>query len=190
MRQRLGIADVLMKDPQVIIMDEPTLGIDPEGMRELMALIRELAEKDGRTLLLSSHQLYQVQKVCDRMGIFVKGNLVAYGTLEELGAQIDRDGINTLELSVYPENRRFQELLAQMEGILEVEKQNDLYIIRSSYDIRRKLSHMLAENGYTIMHMRISGSDLDEIYRKYFEKAGETDGKDKRKKIPRTAGAV
>ena len=57
MRQRLGIADVLMKDPQVIIMDEPTLGIDPEGMRELIALIRELSVKDGRTILISSHQL-------------------------------------------------------------------------------------------------------------------------------------
>lgn len=190
MRQRLGIADVLMKDPQVIIMDEPTLGIDPEGMRELMLLIRELAEKDGRTLLLSSHQLYQVQKVCDRMGIFVKGKLVAYGTLEELGEQIDRDGINTLELTVYPENRRFQELLDQMEGILGVEKQNDLYVIRSSYDIRRKLSSTLMENGYTIMHMRMSGSDLDEIYRKYFEKAGESDGKDKRKKISWASGVV
>lgn len=190
MRQRLGIADVLMKDPQIIIMDEPTLGIDPEGMRELMALIRELAEQDGRTLLLSSHQLYQVQRVCDRVGIFVKGNLVAHGTLEELGEQIGGDGINTLELAVYPENRRFQELLGELEGVLEVNKQSDLYVIRSAYDIRRKLSRMLTENGYTIMHMRTSGSDLDEIYRKYFEKAGESDGKEKRKKISRAPGAV
>jgi len=84
MRQRLGIADVLMKDPDIIIMDEPTLGIDPEGIRELMWLIRDLAERDGRTILLSSHQLYQVQRVCDRMGIFVKGKMVDCGTLEEL----------------------------------------------------------------------------------------------------------
>ena len=68
MRQRLGIADVLMKDPQVIIMDEPTLGIDPEGMRELLNLIRELSVKDGRTVLISSHQLQQIQQVCDRVG--------------------------------------------------------------------------------------------------------------------------
>ena len=62
MRQRLGIADVLMKDPKVVIMDEPTLGIDPEGMRELMTLIRSLAEDDKRTILISSHQLYQIQQ--------------------------------------------------------------------------------------------------------------------------------
>ena len=63
MRQRLGIADVLMKDPKVVIMDEPTLGIDPEGMRELMTLIRSLAEDDKRTILISSHQLYQIKLV-------------------------------------------------------------------------------------------------------------------------------
>lgn len=66
MRQRLGVADVLMKDPQVIIMDEPTLGIDPEGMRELLNLIWALSKEDGRTLMISSHQLYQVQQICDR----------------------------------------------------------------------------------------------------------------------------
>ena len=84
MRQRLGIADVLMKDPQIIVMDEPTLGIDPEGMRELLELIRKLSVEDGRTLLISSHQLQQIQQVCDRVGIFVEGSLIASGTLKDL----------------------------------------------------------------------------------------------------------
>ena len=90
MKQRLGIADVLMKDPKVIIMDEPTLGIDPEGMRELIALIRELSVKDGRTILISSHQLYQVQQICDRVGLFVEGKLIACGKIEELAEQVGR----------------------------------------------------------------------------------------------------
>ena len=82
MRQRLGIADVLMKDPKVVIMDEPTLGIDPEGMRELMTLIRSLAEDDKRTILISSHQLYQIQQICDRVGLFVDGRLIACGRID------------------------------------------------------------------------------------------------------------
>ena len=77
MRQRLGIADVLMKDPKVIILDEPTLGLDPEGMREFLQLICEMAREDGRTVLVSSHQLYQIQQICDRVGIFVSGSLIA-----------------------------------------------------------------------------------------------------------------
>ena len=176
MRQRLGIADVLMKDPDIIIMDEPTLGIDPEGIRELMWLIRDLAERDGRTILLSSHQLYQVQRVCDRMGIFVKGKMVACGTLEELGQQISRDGVGTVELSVYPDNVSLQRILKEIKGILDIEKNSDMYVIHSAFDIRRALSKKLTEEGYTIMHLRQAGSDLDEIYRKYFEKAGEKVG--------------
>lgn len=177
MRQRLGIADVLMKDPEVIIMDEPTLGIDPEGIRELMWLIRDLAERDGRTILLSSHQLHQVQRVCDRMGIFVHGKMIASGTLEELGREIAHEGINTLELSAYPDNVKLRDILKGMNGVIDIEKNSDVYVIHSSFDLRRNLSRELTGQGYTIMHLRQAGSDLDEIYRKYFEKAGEQSGK-------------
>ena len=82
MRQRLGIADVLVKDPKLIIMDEPTLGIDPEGIHQLLDLIKELAREDGRTVLISSHLLHQIQQICHKVGIFVKGKLIASGTIE------------------------------------------------------------------------------------------------------------
>jgi len=87
MKQRLGIADVLLKDPRVIILDEPTLGIDPEGVRQLIEIIKTLSKQDGRTLLISSHQLYQMQQICDRVGIFFEGKLVACGTLDELASE-------------------------------------------------------------------------------------------------------
>lgn len=86
MRQRLGVADVLLKKPRVVIMDEPTLGLDPEGAREFLRLIRELAD-EGMTVLLSSHLLHQVQAVCDRVAIFVKGQMIACGPMEELAEQ-------------------------------------------------------------------------------------------------------
>ena len=86
MKQRLGIADVLLKDPRVIILDEPTVGIDPEGVRQLVEIIKGLSKNDGRTLLISSHQLYQMQQICDRVGIFFEGKLVACGSIDELAA--------------------------------------------------------------------------------------------------------
>jgi len=87
MKQRLGIADVLLKDPRVIILDEPTLGIDPEGVRQLLEIIKTLSKEDGRTLLVSSHQLYQMQQICDRVGIFFEGKLVACGSIDELASK-------------------------------------------------------------------------------------------------------
>lgn len=179
MRQRLGIADVLMKDPQVIIMDEPTLGIDPEGMRELLNLIRELSVKDGRTVLISSHQLQQIQQVCDRVGIYVEGSLIACGTLAELEAQIQKNGTYSLEVDVEPCDDRILGMLAGQTDILGIQKEGRRFMITSKMDIRPQLTRFLGENGYTVMHLHQRGGDLDEIYRRYFEKAGQNDESDK-----------
>ena len=99
MKQRLGIADVLLKDPRVIILDEPTVGIDPEGVRQLIEIIKTLSHKDGRTLLISSHQLYQMQQICDRVGIFFEGKLMACGTIDELAAKsgVDKSTVDILD---------------------------------------------------------------------------------------------
>lgn len=179
MRQRLGIADVLIKDPQVIIMDEPTLGIDPEGMRELLNIIRDLSVKDGRTVLISSHQLQQIQQVCDRVGIYVEGTLVACGTLAELEAHIQKNGTYLLEVDVEPCDDQILGMLAGQDGILEIAKEGRRFMITSKKDIRPQLTKFLGEHDYTVMHLHQRGGDLDEIYRRYFEKAGQSDESNK-----------
>lgn len=175
MRQRLGIADVLIKDPQVIIMDEPTLGIDPEGMRVLLNLIRDLSVQDGRTVLISSHQLHQIQQVCDRVGIFVEGSLIACGTLPELEKRIQEDGTYLLEVDVEPCDDQVLGMLATQPGILDIRKEGRRFMISSKKDIRPQLTRFLGEHDYTVMHLHQRGGDLDEIYRRYFEKAGQKD---------------
>jgi ABC-2 type transport system ATP-binding protein len=84
MRQRLGIAELLIKDPKLLILDEPTLGLDPDGVNKMLDLISGLNRDRGITVMLSSHQLEQVQRICHRVGIMIKGRLVALGTIEEL----------------------------------------------------------------------------------------------------------
>ena len=84
MRQRLGLADVLIKNPEIIILDEPTSGIDPAGVQEFIELIRWLSKEEGLTVLFSSHHLDQVQKVCDRVGLFSNGQLLALIDMAEL----------------------------------------------------------------------------------------------------------
>lgn len=108
MRQRLGLAEVLIKDPRLIILDEPTLGLDPEGMASMLKLIRSLSQEEKISVLLCSHLLHQVQEVCDRIGILVQGRLVATGTLEELsgeGVQAEGDRLNLEDIYM----RYFQE---------------------------------------------------------------------------------
>ena len=182
MRQRLGIADVLMKDPKVIIMDEPTLGLDPEGMREFLQLIKQLSVEDGRTVLVSSHQLYQIQQICDRVGIFVSGSLVACGKIEELGQQIARKGHFVLEVEAEPCDDRFLGFIYGLEGVKGIEKEGNKFIIQSSRDLRKDITGFLGKNSYTLLHLRQKGGDLDEIYRCYFEKAEQEEEKNGSKK--------
>jgi len=84
LRQRLGIAEVLLKDPRAIILDEPTLGLDPDGSQRMLDMIEVLAHERGITVFVSSHRLDQVQRICDRVGIMLRGTLVAAGRIAEL----------------------------------------------------------------------------------------------------------
>ena len=218
MRQRLGIADVLMKDPEIIIMDEPTLGIDPSGMRELTALIRELSVKDGRTILISSHELYQIQEISDRVGIFVKGRMIACGRIDELGQQLQNEGLymvdfraeKTVDGSMATEHRaevetgaargamnaaaetlasahetstidELKSLVRGIEGVRLVGvKEDGTLHVESGRDIRAELFRKLTDAGYLLSELHERGGDLDEIYRKYFEKAGGDENYDNR----------
>ncbi len=87
MRQRLGIAEVLLKEPQVVFLDEPTLGLDPDGSLQMLNLIRSLSQDKKITVFFSSHLLDQVQKICHRVGIMIKGQLVALGRIEDLAKE-------------------------------------------------------------------------------------------------------
>ncbi|MEW6377756.1 MAG: ABC transporter ATP-binding protein [Thermodesulfobacteriota bacterium] len=84
MRQRLGIAEVLVKEPKILFLDEPTIGLDPDGTNRMLDLIHNLSREKNITIFLSSHLLDQVQRICDRVGIMIKGDLVAMGPIDEL----------------------------------------------------------------------------------------------------------
>ncbi len=171
MRQRLGIADVMMKDPRVVILDEPTLGIDPEGMHELLDLISELAHEDGRTVLISSHQLYQVQQICDRVGIFVKGSLVACGDIATLNDTIGGDNVS-IEFAAKPDNETLVKMLRSVPDVCGVTRDRDMYIVKAKKDVRSRLADEALKNGFSLLHLKQHGGDLDDIYRRYFAKEG------------------
>ncbi len=172
MRQRLGIADVLMKDPKVVILDEPTLGIDPEGMRDLLYLIKQLSVADGRTVLVSSHQLYQIQQICDRVGIFVNGKLIACGQIDELGKAVCGNEPLAIEFGAAPDNGELESLIRSIPGVMQMKKEKNMYVIRSETDIRSQLAGEALRKGFSLEHLKMRGGDLDDIYRRYFAKEG------------------
>ena len=174
MKQRLGIADILVKNPHVLIMDEPTNGIDPEGMRELMVLIRELAERDGKTILISSHQLHQIQQICDRVGIFVHGKIVACGTISELGRHLEKENGCQIEVRALPGGQALADMLERLRGVSGVTLRDDgTVIVRAKEDVSDAIVSCLTTAGMKLRHLRRCGNDLDAIYSRYFEKAGE-----------------
>ncbi|THE14871.1 ABC transporter ATP-binding protein [Bacillus timonensis] len=170
MRQRLGLADVLMKDPEVIILDEPTLGIDPEGVRDFLHLIKELKEKDQKTILLSSHHLHQVQQICDRVGIFVDGKLLAHGNLEELIQQLlleDTFVIKVIASSIHERVLNELKMLADVNKV-EVLNENSLEIYCKK-DMTASISRTIIHSGAFLYHISKKDFGLDEIYHRYFE---------------------
>jgi ABC-2 type transport system ATP-binding protein len=176
MRQRLGIADALVKDPEIMILDEPTVAIDPEGVAEVLTLIRSLARDRGVTMLLSSHLLHQVQSVCDRVGIFVAGKMVARGPMSELAERLAAGPV-TLEVGVEPEGGDPESALRSVPGVRLVgrdERDARLWLVTADEDVRGAVSRSLVEQGLTVWHLRRRGEELDELYRRYFHQ--EEDG--------------
>ncbi len=168
MRQRLGIADTLMKDPEVMILDEPTIGLDPAGINEMLDLIADLARKDKRTVLISSHQLYQIQKICDRVGIFVKGELLAEGPINTLGEKVFEGQPLSLELNVEPVDDKLISLIKSISEKVKVTGDQNKISIESIDDIGKPLLRILSEHNYKVLFLKQRGRDLDDIYSRYF----------------------
>ncbi|HWP64086.1 MAG TPA: ABC transporter ATP-binding protein [Candidatus Binatia bacterium] len=171
MRQRLGIADALVKDPQILILDEPTIAIDPQGVAEILALIRRLVDERGLAILLSSHLLEQVQSICDRVGIFVKGRLVAQGTVEELARTLGSGEVQ-LEVGVADGadgTERAIRALGSLPGVRGVSVDPPTpgrLRLTADRDVVPHVAPALVSAGLSVVHLRRLDQGLAEIYRR------------------------
>ncbi|HQS51831.1 MAG: ABC transporter ATP-binding protein [Sphingobacteriales bacterium 17-39-43] len=172
MKQRLGLADVLIKEPEVIILDEPTLGIDPAGVKDFLALIKQLSKQQGLTVLLSSHHLHQVQQVCDRVGIFVNGKLLAQGNIDTLSQSLfGTDAfVTTINLTqAVPQPWPLETELKQFDALKKIMIHDQEIEFTCSREFTAPLVRFLVEKGYDILGVHQKSYGLDEIYQKYFE---------------------
>jgi ABC-2 type transport system ATP-binding protein len=167
MRQRLGIADALVKDPTVLMLDEPTIAIDPAGVDEILALLRRLVAEHSLTIMLSSHILGQVQSICDRVGFFSAGKLVAHGRLEEL-RKLAGGGAIAFEVGADGDPDAIEGVLRRVPGVTDVVREpgdQPRWLVHSHRDVAAALTVALSAAGHSIDHLRRRGEDLLEIYR-------------------------
>ncbi len=169
MKQRLGLADALVKEPSILILDEPTTAIDPEGVAEILELIRSLAVDQNVTVLLSSHLLNQVQAVCDRVAIFVAGSVVAHGEPHELAAhqvghaRVEFRFADDVELA-----RSRLEGLDTVEDVIHGKVPGSWIATLDAGTLPETVSNLVAA-GSRVTGVRRVDEDLDAIYRRYFE---------------------
>ena len=170
MKRRLGLAELLVKEPRIAILDEPTQGLDPQSIREFLSLIASLRDSEGMTFLLSSHQLDEVQSVCDRVGLFSEGKLISFGSVDSLGEEhfgkevlidLQAEGKENLEL-----------LLKKQKGVIEVNKQGEHhYLVTASEDIRQNLAQQVFSAGCNLTSLELKKHSLNEIYQLAYKEA-------------------
>ena len=166
MRQRLGIAEILMKEAQIAILDEPTSGLDPQATVELLEIIRDL-KKRGVSVLLSSHLLERVQSVCDRVALFNQGKIALIGTVSELGREVLGGGFR---VEVEAEGQGLAERIAAIPGVQQVEPAGaNRFRLLAAGDVRPEAAAAVVAAGGRLLRLSVEEPSLEAIYSRYFQ---------------------
>ncbi len=173
MRQRLGLAELLVKQAEIAILDEPTNGLDPQATQELLELIGEL-RMEGMTIVLSSHLLSLVQSICDRVALFRKGRIGLVGRVEDLARDV-LGGAYAVEVEA--EGIDLAAALAGVEGIGAVTPVGAVTTrVDADRDVRPEIARRVVAAGGQLRNMAIRRASLDEVYVRYFEEADASQG--------------
>jgi ABC-type multidrug transport system ATPase subunit len=165
MKQRLGVAAALLKDPELLILDEPTNGLDPQGMAEMRKLIKDIGQGD-RTVLLSSHLLGEVEQICDRVGVISNGKLVRQSTVQEL---IGDEGVL---VRAQPLDRA-QQMLVTMFGSDAISRQDGALHLKVKPEQSTEINRRLVAAGIGVSELRPFERSLEEVF---FQLTGEKQG--------------
>jgi ABC-2 type transport system ATP-binding protein len=166
MRQRLGLAEILMKGAQIAILDEPTSGLDPHATAELLTIIRGF-KSEGVSVLLSSHLLERVQSVCDRVALFSNGHIALMGSVAELGRQILGGGF---VVDIEAEGAGLADRLALIPGVSGVERTGIGRLrLHADRDVRPEAAAEVVAMQGRLKYLGVQEPSLDAIYNRYFE---------------------
>jgi len=167
MKQRLGVADVLIKKPKIAFFDEPTAGLDPEGISQTLDLIANLPQT-GTTVIMCSHRLYEVQRVCHSIGILSKGKMVVEGSIDEVGREALAGGRYRIEVETTESTPQLVDTLKGVSGVIKVETEGNRLLINADSDLRAEIAKIVVQSNIPLVEMKIHEFTLDDIYMKYF----------------------
>lgn len=170
MRQKLGIADVLLKKPKVVILDEPTQGIDPASVPELLEIIRKMSQEQKITVVLSSHQLHYVQRICSRVVIMSEGKAVMQGNIEELAHKVMGGQDIVVDLEVEKLTPKLMQSLSALSGVKKVTSNGNMITVECSRGVKKELASSVIANSGAVLTLRSADSVLEEIYLRYFSR--------------------
>ncbi len=157
MKQRLSIAAALVNDPIVLILDEPTNGLDPQGIAEIRQLIIDIA-KSGKTIVLASHLLDEVQKVCSEFGVLKQGKLLYTGSVEDVSNQ-------TIAIEVGADHPELEKVLKEWESIIDVKSEKNHFVVKTQNGLESaQINKYLFEKGIVASHLRVQKKTLEKQF--------------------------
>jgi ABC-2 type transport system ATP-binding protein len=165
MRQRLAVAEILVKQAQIAILDEPTSGLDPQSTREFLELIRSL-KRDGMTILLSSHLLDQVQSICDRVALFNRGRIGLSGRVQDLLSDV-LGGSHVIRVDV--NGSGVAEAVAKVPGVTRVVPKDGHLLVETQGDLRGAIARAVVGAGGDLLTIVASHASLEDVYTRFFE---------------------
>jgi ABC-2 type transport system ATP-binding protein len=172
MRQRLGLAEIIMKRAEIAILDEPTSGLDPQSTLEFLDLIREL-KADGVTVLLSSHLLDQVQRICDRVALFKDGRIVLMGSVGELARQVLGGGF---AVEVEAEGEGLEGRFSAIPGVSAVRRISPgCYRLSADRDVRPDAARAVVAAGGALTRLSVDEPSLEAIYTRFFQQTNDSE---------------
>jgi ABC-2 type transport system ATP-binding protein len=163
MQQRIGIAQALLNNPELVILDEPSLGLDPVGMVEVRELIKGIA-KEGRTVFISSHLLFEVEQICSHVTIIHRGVSLVSDTLQNVSNMIS--GPATLQVEVAKSSDAIVEAVKKLPFVSNVSQDGNTMIIelKTRDDVRPQISQEITKSGGVIVSMSLKGQTLEEVF--------------------------
>lgn len=164
-KQRVGLAQAMIHNPKVLILDEPTTGLDPNQVVEIRALIKEIGK--DKTVILSTHIMQEVESMCNRVVIINKGRIVADDAIGKLKQGLSGDMQITIELK----QQISADLLKKIQGVKEVKQQGKKYLLRCEGDLREQISVAAASNGWILLSMSAEGESLEKVFQNLTRRA-------------------